>query len=44
MPRGKGTLTDTTNPVQIGHEINGNEEVLYTSQISRTGASPTDTV
>ena len=25
-------------------ESNGNEEVLYSSQISRTGTSPSDTV
>ena len=29
---------------QSGPESNGNEEVLHTPQISKTGASPSDTV
>ena len=32
------TLTGTITKSQTGPGINGNEEILYTSQISRTGA------
>ena len=35
-----GSLTDNTTLSQSGHGSNGNQEVLYISQISRTGNSP----
>ena len=38
------TLTGTTTPSQSGAESNGNERVLYTLQISKTGASLSDVV
>ena len=37
-----GTLTGTTTPDQSGSGSNGNDRVLHTSQISRTGASQSD--
>ena len=36
----KETITRTTNSSQSGPESNGNEGVLHTPSISRTGASP----
>ena len=39
-----GILKDTTTPGQSEPESNGNEGVLYTLQVSRTGASPLDAV
>ena len=38
------TLTGTTSPGQSRPGCNGNEEVLYTPQSSRTGASSSDAV
>ena len=35
-----GTLIGATTLHQIGHGHNDNECILHTSQISRTGASP----
>ena len=37
-----GTLTGTTNPDQNLPESNGHEDVLYITQISRSGASTSD--
>ena len=37
-----GTLSAPTTPGQSGSVSNGNEEVLYTPQIYRTEASPSD--
>ena len=34
-----GTLTGINNPVQSGHENNGNEEALHIPQISKTGGT-----
>ena len=39
-----GTLPGTTTWSQCGPGSNGNEEVLHTSQISRTETSPSDLV
>ena len=39
-----GTLTDTTTLSQSGPGSNGNEDILHTPQIFRTGASPSDVV
>ena len=39
-----GTLSGTTTPGQSGPGSNGNEEVFYTSQISRTRTLPPDSV
>ena len=38
------TLTGTTTPSQSGLGSNGNEGVLHTPQIIKTGASPSDVV
>ena len=37
-----GALTDTTNLGQSVPRSNGNEEVLYITQSSKTGATPSD--
>ena len=37
-------LTNTTTLNQSGPGINGNEGVLYTPQISKTGVSPSNAV
>ena len=39
-----GTRTGTTNPDQSGPVSKGNEGVLYTLKISKTGALPSETV
>ena len=39
-----GTLTGTTTLGQSGSGTNGNEEIFHSLQISRTEASPSDTV
>ena len=39
-----GTLTGTTTPGQNESGSNSNEEVLHTSQTSRTGPSRSDVV
>ena len=39
-----GILTSITTIGQSGPGSNGNKQVLYTPQISRTGASPEDAV
>ena len=39
-----GTTIGSTTPCQSGPGINANEEVLYNSKSSQTGASPSDAV
>ena len=39
-PANWAILTGNSNPSQSGPESNGNEGVLHSAQISRTGSSP----